>query len=109
MVPSHELKVSLPFVFDPDSIEMFIIRSDDKHELRRIKCCEDIGFVLLTKLVFQADPGEKDPVAFSGQLVINILSQYAIDGTFPVIIFFFVADKNGKLYFRSGEIFTNNP
>ena len=94
LVLRHQLQESGPFVLDPHSVEIFVIRAEGQHDFCAVQGGEDVGLVFHAQLIFQGDPGEEHPVALARQGVIDILSQHAVQGAIAILGGFLVADKN---------------
>ena len=93
-VGAHEREIPAPFVPDPDGVQVFRLRADHDHDLRRMQGGEDIRLVFLSKLVLQRDTRKEDLIARVGELVINILRQRGILCAPAVLVGFLVADEH---------------
>ena len=65
-----------------------------QHDLCTVQRRKDIGFIFLTDLILQTDPGEEDPVAFFCQGIVNILRQHRVQRPVTVFIGLLIADEN---------------
>ena len=98
-VGAHERQIPAPLVFDPDGVQIFRLRADHDHDLRRVQGGEDIRLVFLTEFVFQRDAREEDLIASVGELIVNILRKCGILCPFAVLVRFLVADEHVKRRF----------
>ena len=92
-VLAHHGQEPAPFVLHPHGGEMLRLRADHHHHLGGVQGGEDIGLILGASHVFQGDPGEEDPLALLGQLVIDILGHEGVPGPLALSVGLLIADE----------------
>ena len=103
-------KITAPFIFHPNSIEMLRFRTENDHNLCRIECCEYVRLIFLTEPVFKGDPRKENLKAFTCQFVIQFGGKHAVLRSSATHVGFFIADEHIKRFFllRYGkDIFLN--
>ena len=94
LILRHELEKTRPFVLYPNCVVILKIRTEGQHDLGAVQGGKDVGLIFRPQLVFQADPGEKDPITFCCQRVVYVLGQHAVDRPLPVFISLLVTDED---------------
>ena len=104
LILCHQLQIAAPLVFDPNCVEVFIVRTKDQHDFSGIQCCKDIRLILHTQLIFQRDTGEENTISLVGQCVVNILRQYGVQCPVAFFIGLLIANKNVVGSFLGGYL-----
>ena len=99
----HQREEAAPLVAHPHRLEVFPLGTDHQHRLRRIQRGEDVGFVLLTELALERDPGEEDLIALLGQRVVDLLRHHRIAGAFAGVVALLVAEEDVEGFLLTGN------
>ena len=94
LVLAHHGKKTAPLVLDPDGVEVFSAGANSHHDLGRVERGEYVRLILCAGYIFQRNAGEEHAPALFGELIVDVLRQYAVAGALPVCVQLLVADEN---------------
>ena len=94
-----ERKIAAPLVFDPHSVEILRLRSDNNHDLRRVERREYVRLVRCAELVLKRYSAEKHLEAFLSELMVKVVCQHRIRRSSAAAVGFLVGNENIKRLF----------
>ena len=94
LVLAHHGKKTAPLVLDPDGVEVFSAGANSHHDLGRVERGKYVRLILCAGYIFQRNAGEEHAPALFGELIVDVLRQYAVAGALPVCVQLLVADEN---------------
>ena len=101
---ADEGQIAAPLIFDPWRVDVLGPRGHHHHDPGAPEGGENIGLVGDAQLALQGEAGEKDPVALFGELVVELLGQYAVRRPLTLPILLLVAQKDIKGLLSGGDV-----
>ena len=89
-----EFEKPAPLVFDPHSVKILVVRTDNDHHLCRVQGSEYVRLVLYTELSLERNTGEENAIPLFCKSSVYVLCDHAVRRAVSVLVQFLIGDEH---------------